>query len=313
MRIGSVRAAKGREQGACASDAEHRRYTYRAEARLSGSRKGLICIVTPNLALGCSMEDPGRTMVEFRHDPEKLARDFESARRQLPGPDYYEVLGWFHEIVRPGTYVEIGVRHGASLARSGSETVCVGVDPDAHIVSKIPPKTRIYKMTSDDFFATQTVQSALGRTSFALAFLDGMHLFEQALLDFVHLERWAGLDSLLLIHDCLPLDAPSSSRIRTSDFYSGDVWKLPQCLRRYRPDLSLALVPTPPTGLCVISGLDPTSTVLSNSYERIVDEFVGLGFDDYAGPGTIPVLGNDPGSIRRYLADLGIQAQDNRK
>jgi hypothetical protein len=252
-------------------------------------------------------------MADFTHDPEKLAHDFESARRQLPGPDYYEVLDWFHEIVRPETYVEIGVRHGASLARSGSETVCVGVDPVAHIVSKIPPKTRIYEMTSDDFFATQTVQSALGRASFDLAFLDGLHLFEQALLDFVHLERWAGLDSLLLIHDCLPLDSASSSRIRTTDFYSGDVWKLPQCLRRYRPDLSLALVPTPPTGLCVVFGLDPASTVLSSSYERIVAEFVGLGFDDYPGPGTILVLENDPVAIKRYLTDLGIQAQGSRK
>ena len=38
----------------------------------------------------------------------------------------------------------------------------------------------------------------------------------------------------------------------------------------YRPELSIILVDTQPTGLLVVMGLDPQNTVLSDNYDEIV-------------------------------------------
>jgi hypothetical protein len=61
---------------------------------------------------------------------------------------------------------------------------------------------------------------------FSLAFIDGLHLFEQAFLDFIALEKFARPGSVIMIHDCLPLNRVTADRTRTTDFYTGDVWKL---------------------------------------------------------------------------------------
>ena len=127
------------------------------------------------------------------------------ASSALPGPDYYTVLGWVHQILRPETYVEIGIRHGDSLRAALPETKCVGIDPEPAIEGPLPPDTRVFAMTSDEFFGSHDLAEVLGAENFSLAFIDGLHLFEQALLDFIHLERFAARQSIVMIHDSLPL------------------------------------------------------------------------------------------------------------
>ena len=46
----------------------------------------------------------------------------------------------------------------------------------------------IYELTSDEFFARYDLSELLGGPV-ELAFIDGLHLFEQVLRDFVNLER----------------------------------------------------------------------------------------------------------------------------
>ena len=45
-------------------------------------------------------------------------------------------------------------------------------------------------------------------------------------------------------------------------------------LQRYRPDLRLAVMDTPPTGVLVVLGADPTNTVLADRYDEIMDMFL---------------------------------------
>ena len=142
--------------------------------------------------------------VAVQYDPELKKRHLLEAARRLPGPDYYEVLRCVHRILKPKTYVEIGIRDGASLACALPDTRCAGVDPAPTIFPPTPVNVRVYAMTSDDFFAGHSPQDAFGTVRFDFAFIDGLHLFEQALLDFIHLERWAGPRSIIAIHDCLP-------------------------------------------------------------------------------------------------------------
>jgi hypothetical protein len=214
-------------------------------------------------------------------DDALLQRHLAQAAAAFPGPDYYVVLGWVHELLRPRNYVEIGIREGASLRAARPETLCVGIDPAPALKGTLPTCTRVFAETSDAFFADHDLAEVLGAPSFDLAFIDGLHLWEQALRDFIHLERFARPDSVVMLHDCLPLDEVSAERVRTTHFYSGDVWKLAACLRRHRPELAMVTVRAGPTGLTLVTGLDPSSPTLGPAFDRLVAEYGAIGFEDY--------------------------------
>jgi hypothetical protein len=259
------------------------------------------------------------------------------AASRTPGPDYYAVLRWIQEILRPANYIEIGIRKGDSLRLASSETICIGIDPEPDIQAPLPSNTHVFRMTSDAFFADygssqappsstpaavvrdlrapQVSQSSrpenslpelLQAPTFDLAFIDGLHLFEQALRDFVNLEKFASPQSVVMLHDCLPLDAVTADRTRTTHFYSGDVWKLTMCLKVHRPDLKMKMIRTGPTGLCLVSRLDAQSNVLDFNYDEYVDEFIGLDFDDFQRRqrDLPPSVGNTREEVSACIAEL---------
>lgn len=142
--------------------------------------------------------------------------------------------------------------------------------------------TAIVEATSDEFFARNDLRGLLGGLEVDLAFIDGMHLFEFALRDFINLERACGRDSVIAVHDCDPPNAEAAARERTTAFWTGDVWKLVLCLKRHRPDLRVAVVDVPPSGLGIVTNLDPGSTLLEERFAQICDELVGLEFGELA-------------------------------
>jgi hypothetical protein len=105
-----------------------------------------------------------------------------------------------------------------------------------------------------------------------------MHLFEFALRDFINLERYCARTSTCLVHDCYPLDERTSARERVTEFWTGDVWKLVLCLKKYRPDLDVHTVAAAPTGLTTIRRLDPKSHILQDRLESICAEFAPLPY-----------------------------------
>ena len=231
-----------------------------------------------------------------------------TAKSTLPGPYYYIVLYWLHRLLKPATYVEIGVHRGESLVLAHPRTRSIGIDPAPMVTERLSDNARIFTMTSDDFFRQHDLRDVLQSDHFSLAFIDGLHLFDQALLDFIHLERWAGPNSVILLHDCIPLDRQTCSRTRSTDFYSGDVWKLTLCLRELRPDLRMSIVPTAPTGLCIVSGLNHGSTLLSEQYQACLDRYAGLEFEDFKMranrmPAFIP---NSRTAVEAYIASLDV-------
>src|SRR5207302_503530 len=96
---------------------------------------------------------------------------------------YLECLADLHRILQPRRYLEIGIRHGRSLALASCESV--GVDPDPQLEVELGRATRVVEQTSDDFF-----QQYRGEP-FDLIFVDGMHLFECVLRDLINSERAA--------------------------------------------------------------------------------------------------------------------------
>ena len=195
-----------------------------------------------------------------------------------PGLPYFSLLDQIHQQLLPRTYVEIGVSTGRSLTLALPGTTCVGVDPEPRLRFRMGRRTRVFSQTSDEFFAEHDLATLLGGLPVDLAFIDGMHHFEFALRDFINLERASGPSTTVLIHDCLPVDEITAARDRTTDFWSGDIWRLILLLRRWRPDLEVAVIDRGPTGVGLVRRLDPTSTVLSDHYEEIVAELLAVPY-----------------------------------
>jgi hypothetical protein len=197
---------------------------------------------------------------------------------ELPGISYLEVLRRIHRHLSPATYVEIGVETGASLTMAAPGTAVIGIDPQPQIAYPLPEGARVFRATSDEFFATHNLVNEFGGRPLDLGFIDGMHLFEFALRDFINLEQYCSPSAAVLVHDCYPLDGPTSARDRVTRFWAGDVWKLILCLKKHRPDLEVHTIAAPPTGLAIIRRLDPNSRKLRDALSSLYDEFVSLPY-----------------------------------
>ena len=208
-----------------------------------------------------------------------------------PISTYYGLLRRIHELRQPDLYVEIGVHEGHSLAFVQPGTRIVGVDP-APKVAEPPPDTTIVAETSDDFFANP---AALRGEAIDLAFADGLHLWEQTLRDVANLERHSAPASVILIHDCNPIDEVTAARERTTAVWSGDVWKTVVALRRFRPDLSVVTADVGPTGLAIVTQLDPTNRVLFDRFDEIVNDIDQLRWADIESADRSELLGLVPG------------------
>lgn len=218
----------------------------------------------------------------------KRARKHEICR--LRGESYAAVLARLHESVRPSTYFEIGTLRGETLKLAKCKSIAV--DPKFRIASDVigaKPCCLFFQTTSDDFFRDRDPAAIFG-APIDFAFIDGLHLFEYALRDFANTERHCRPNSVIVLHDCVPADRWMAERVYTDecrrrstfpDRWAGDVWKILPALKKYRPDLKIAVVDAEPTGLVLITRLDPQSNVLSDNYDGIVQEFSGLDIAKY--------------------------------
>jgi len=183
---------------------------------------------------------------------------------------YLDTLAAVHRHFQPDVYLEIGIRHGASLALAIHSRVAVGVDPAPDLRVALAENVRVMSMTSDQFFDDNPI--AVLDKAIDLAFIDGMHLFEFALRDFMNVERHATAQSVIVFDDIFPNHPLQAERERQSGAWTGDVWKIMPCLRKYRPDLLLLPLDAYPAGLLLVANLDPGNHVLRTNYSAIVDE-----------------------------------------
>ncbi|MCD6533932.1 MAG: class I SAM-dependent methyltransferase, partial [Deltaproteobacteria bacterium] len=235
-------------------------------------------------------------------DPDYVHSYMGLAKVRMPGDGYIEIIKKLIALLKPEKYVEIGVEKGAVLRLFDASVQIVGVDPEPKI-DVVPENVKLYKKLSDDFFAAHNLELLLDG-SFDLAFIDGLHIYEQVLKDFINLEKIAAPDSIIMIHDCLPLDRRTSERQRKTIFWSGDVWKIIPCLKQERPDLSIFTVPTYPAGLCFVTGLDCHSRLLKNNYDAIVERYSQLDYSDIQERETyFSMTANDWPTINQTLSD----------
>ncbi|MHB8271397.1 class I SAM-dependent methyltransferase [Bradyrhizobium sp.] len=182
---------------------------------------------------------------------------------------YLDILDRLHRELRPAHYLEIGIRHGRSLALALGDAT--GVDPEPAIQCELPATTTIVPLSSDDFFAQNS-----GDPTPDFCFIDGLHHFEYALRDFMNIEERAASGAVVVIDDVFPSHAAQAERERRTRVWTGDIWRLVEILRQYRPDLFLLPLDAAPAGLLLIAGLDPSNRVLRENYDAIVSAARGL-------------------------------------
>lgn len=233
------------------------------------------------------------------------------------GRPYRSVLADLHATLQPKSYLEIGIHAGETLALSACPTI--GVDPapvirDPAVMERLNqlPALMLFATTSDDFFAARDPRALFGR-AIDLAFLDGMHLAEFLLRDFLNTERYCRPNSIIALHDCLPPHPGMAARVRAEarspwpeqrGWWTGDVWRVPLLLKRRRPALRILALDAPPTGLVLVTNLDPDDRGLSRDYAGCVEEMQSWSLEEMGTAALFAELGIMPTATVDGLAAL---------
>ncbi|MBC7915520.1 MAG: class I SAM-dependent methyltransferase [Pyrinomonadaceae bacterium] len=158
-------------------------------------------------------------------------------------------------------YVEVGVQTGLCFFKIKADKK-IAVDPNFIIkpVKKIKAylkntsnfNNQFFELTSDDFFAKKADHlKEIGGID--VIFIDGLHLYEQVVIDVENALSFLNPGGVILLHDCNPVSEAAATRghspieIRKNPppgwtgEWNGDVWKAIIELRSRRTDISVTV------------------------------------------------------------------------
>lgn len=177
-----------------------------------------------------------------------------------------EVLNALIEKNKVTNYLEIGVNRGKCLFNIKGAEKRLAVDPffnfnlwkkvKAIAINSDNLKNHYFEITSDTFFETQ--QELLRSNPIDLAFIDGLHTYEQALNDTLNTLKYMPSTGIVVLHDCNPLDELAAFPAKSIDdarkelgnhpnwknVWNGDVWKTIVHIRKNHPELSAFVLDT---------------------------------------------------------------------
>jgi hypothetical protein len=178
-------------------------------------------------------------------------------------------LQQLHHLLHPRTYVETGIDKGQSLTHS--RVPSIGIDPAFSINRELKADVYLARTTSDELFARKDPLAHLPKPFIDFAFIDGMHLSEYAMRDYLAIERFTLLTSVVVFDDMLPRNIDEAARRRHTGEWTGDVYKAVQALRDQRPDLITIEVDTAPTGVVVVLLPDASKDGILPGYDDWMD------------------------------------------
>jgi hypothetical protein len=192
-----------------------------------------------------------------------------SNSQALPVPDafdhFHAVLAQLHKTLEPSFYLEIGVGRGHSLALAKCKSI--GIDP--FLQERVPfgPNVQIITASSDEFFGVLADQWLTAPPDLVL--LDGMPLVDYALRAVSAIETRSLPQTLIVIPGIFPRVPEEATRHRIDVNWMGDLWKLPEIFRTFRPDLQLLELDVEPAGLLLVTALDPKNTVFVDKRKEL--------------------------------------------
>ena len=215
----------------------------------------------------CIEPDPHRWRALDDTAQNEAPADVDPAQETMLGVEpALDFLTRVHRTLVPRGYLEIGVWKGFSLVKA--KCPAVGVDPYPQVTAKLRDNHRVMPMTAEDFFEMEDVPALVEPLD--LVYVDGLHVVEHALMDFMNAERVSHRGTVIIIDDVYPNHPAQASRERITRAWTGDVWKITMILAVARPDLVLVPIDTFPTGSLMVLGADPTSTVLWDTYDAMI-------------------------------------------
>jgi hypothetical protein len=164
----------------------------------------------------------------------------------------HEVLHKIHDTLQPRLYLVIGVGDGKNIRLASCKAI--GVDPVPRDRGLLGDNVEIVDATSDEFFAD--VADILLATPPDLVLIDNMPLIDYILRDLNNLERYASKNTLIVVTGIFPPSVDKATRRRSGSDWYGDVWKLPEILQRFRPDLRVLQIDASSGGLLMIAGFE---------------------------------------------------------
>ena len=193
--------------------------------------------------------------------------------------NYLHFLRALHRNVYEG-YFEIGTRTGDSLVLSQSPSIAI--DPFFQL-NKNPIGEKdfclMFQETSDSFFENRLPK--LSGLKCQLAFIDGMHLFEYALKDFINLTKISSEKALFLFHDPIPWTFKMATRNNETsgrdEAWTGDIWKLVHILIDAGMKDNINLLSSAPSGLLAV--LNPDKKIiakLEKNYDKICAQWLDV-------------------------------------
>jgi hypothetical protein len=230
------------------------------------------------------------------------------------GVFYTDFFKFVDDQLRPKAYFEVGTHLGRSVKAFSCPAVCV--DPHFMLNEDVigtRTQTHFYQMTSDAYFDQHDLR-AIFKAGPDVCFLDGMHRSEYLLRDFLNTERFCHRRSVIFMHDCLPANTRMALRTHEpgdeseghwAGAWTGDVWKIVPLLRAHRPDLKIFLLDCAPTGVVVVSNLNPASTILTEAYGGLVDKLREMDLEKHTISklwDEVPVISSH--SLMQYPEDL---------
>ncbi len=159
-----------------------------------------------------------------------------SMYRKDVGPDlrhsgvpYAELLSRMAAGLSCRTYFE-KIRYGAGNALKSIKCDSVSVDPHfniPHDALEGRRRAHFFQMTSGVFFEHYNIR-AFFPGGIDIALLNGFHAFEALLHDFINTEQFCHKGSVILLHNCLPLNERMAERafrrVETEDPATRDYW-----------------------------------------------------------------------------------------
>ena len=174
--------------------------------------------------------------------------------------DKHDLLRVLHDRLKPRLYLEIGVQTGKSLRLA--KCPAIGIDPMPMPNIKLQKNHTLLRMTSDEFFSKHAEKYLKDAPD--LIFIDGMHLYEYVLRDFLNVEHYADSNTLVVIDDIFPGHPAQAERKRRTRAWTGDVWKLAVFIEENRRDLKVTKLDVFPTGLMIVEGFGKNKAEKNN-------------------------------------------------
>ena len=123
-------------------------------------------------------------------------------------PSRTEILQEIINFKRYSKYLEIGCDQDENFSKI-KILEKVGVDPKSG---------GTHRMTSDEFFLNNNQK-------FDIIYIDGLHVYEQAIKDIKNSINFLNKDGIIILHDCLPKKIWNQIVPQMYGHWNGDVWK----------------------------------------------------------------------------------------